>query len=341
MKFGLVLGGGGLVGMGYHAGALKALEEWGVDLNAADLIVGTSAGSIMGSYLRCGWSASDFFEYAHGQHPQAEKTVEAQQDEVRRLFTPLWHGRSERVRRTVGSLFAAAASRGYWAVAGERMPSAWLRRTFPSGMYSTDETRERLRRDLPQEWPSKSLFVCTADLYSGKRVAFGSPGAREAPLYDAVLASTAIPGVFPPVRIGERHYVDGGALSATSLDLATEAGCKSILCIAPLGYRRDPQLSPADLRLLTPVLLRALFARTLRREVLEARSKGVQVFVIRPWLSELKAHGTNSMRHFDRAALVAAAREGTLRLLEENSEHPALEAALKSRPSSPSKERAG
>jgi hypothetical protein len=83
------------------------------------------------------------------------------------------------------------------------------------------------------------------------------------------------------------------------------------------------------------VLLRALFARTLRREVLEARSKGVQVLVIRPWLSELKAHGTNSMRHYDRVALVGAAREGTLRFLEANSEHPALAGALRSRSGAP------
>jgi NTE family protein len=143
-----------------------------------------------------------------------------------------------------------------------------------------------------------------------------------------VRASTSIPGVFPPVRIGDRQYVDGGVVTATSLDLSVEAGCRSVICIAPLGYRREDEATVRDPRLWSSVLVRSLFARTLRREVLAARGAGVDVFVVRPWLTELKAHGTNSMRYFDRAALAASAREGTLRLLEASSEHPAVVAAV-------------
>lgn len=337
MRLGLVLGGGGLVGMGYHAGALKALEEFGADPTTADLIVGTSAGAVMGSYLRCGWTASDFFDYAHGRHPDAEKTVDDQRAQVQEIFTPMWHGNSERVRRTIGSIFAAASSRGIWSKAGGRMPVSRLRRVFPSGMYATDKTRERLHDDLPLEWPEGELYLCAADLYSGERVAFGRDGAPEAELPDAVLASTAIPGIFPPVKIGERHYVDGGVKSATSLDLAADDGCEAIICVAPLGYRRDEGVSRTDIRLFPPMVLRALFARALKREVTAARAEGVHILVIRPWLTDLKAHGTNSMRHFDRTALVESAREGTLRLLEEHSDHPALTAFAKNQ----RKERAG
>ena len=328
MKIGLVLGGGGLVGMGYHAGALKALDEWGADPTAADLIIGTSAGAIMGSYLRSGWSASDFYEYAHGRHPNSEKTVDDQRDQVREIFTPMWHGTSERARRAVGSVFAAASSRGLWRRVGGHVPMSRLRKAFPAGMYSTDSTRERLRDDLPTEWPDDPLYLVAADLYAGRRVAFGRPGAPDADLPDAVLASTAIPGVFPPVKIGDRHYVDGGVKSATSLDMAAKDGCDAIICVAPLGFRRDEGLSRTDLKLYPPIVLRSLFARALRREVTFARENGVQVLVVRPWLTELKAHGTNSMRHFDRGPLVDAAREGTLRLLEENADHPALEAFM-------------
>lgn len=326
MKTGLVLGGGGLVGMGYHAGALKALEEWGVDPTDADLIVGTSAGAIMGSYLRTGWTATDFYEYAHGNHPNSEKTVDDQRDQVRTIFTPMWHGGSERARMAIGSVFAAASSRGIWRRVGGRIPISRLRRAFPAGMYSTDNTRQRLRDDLPEEWPDGELYICAADLYAGRRVAFGRENAPDAELSDAVLASTAIPGVFPPVKIGDRHYVDGGVKSATSLDLASKDGCNAIICVAPLGFRRDDGLSRTDLKLYGPIVLRSLFARALRREVVAARERGVDVLVVRPWLTELKAHGTNSMRHFDRGPLVDAAREGTLRLLEANADHPALKA---------------
>lgn len=325
---GLVLGGGGLVGMGYHAGALAALEEWGVDLGGSDVIVGTSAGAVMASYVASGWTGHDFFEYAHGRHPQSERDQTEQKNQVRTIFTPMWHSRAERVRRGIGSTFAVVSSRGIWNKATRgRVPAAALRRVFPAGLYSTEETRFRLHADLPEEWPREGVYICAADLYTGERVAFGAPGAPPATFPEAVRASTSIPGVFPPVRIGDRQYVDGGVVSATSLDLATAAGCGSIVCVAPLGYRKEDAAALRDPRLWSSMLVRSFFARTLRREVLAARAAGVDVLVVRPWLADLRAHGTNSMRHFDRASLARSAREGTLRFLEESSGHPALAAA--------------
>lgn len=328
MRLGLVLGGGGLVGLGYHAGVMKALDEFGADVASADIIVGTSAGSIIGSYLASGWSAGDFYEYAHGRHPDSVRDEGEQKDEVKRIFTPLYKSQSERFRRGVGGIFALASSRGYWSKAtGTREPPQRLKKLFPAGMYSTEETRDRLWNDLGTDgWPREGLYICAVDLFTGELVPFGHPDAPEAPLPDAVLASTAIPGVFPAVKIGERRYVDGGAASATSLDLATKAGCDAILCIAPLGYKNDGAASPRDPRMFGPVLMRSLFARALRREVNAARAEGIDVFVIRPWLTELKEHGTNSMRHFDRARFAESTRQGTLRLLEENSENEVLQA---------------
>jgi NTE family protein len=318
--------------MGYHAGALKALDDFGLDLGSADVIVGTSAGSVIGSYLCAGWTPTDFYEYGMGRHPQSPANPVGERAEVRDVFTPLWSTRAERARRWMGSMFAVVASRGYWRAGGRgRIPHARLRRIFPSGMYSTERTRERLREDLPDEWPRENLFLCAADLYTGKRVAFGTRDAPTATLADAVMASTAIPGVFPPVKIGARYYVDGGVVTATSLDLAVDAGCESVLCIAPLGYREDGPPILRDPAMWGPVAMRSLFARALRREVRRARERDVEVLVVRPWLTELKAHGTNSMRHFDRAGVIEAAREGTKRLLKEHSEHAAITALAKRR----------
>ena len=328
MRLGLVLGGGGLVGLGYHAGVMKALDEFGADVASSDVIVGTSAGSVIASYLASGWTAADFYEYAHGRHPSSLADENLQRDEVRAIFTPLYNSQAERLRRGIGGIFALASSRGHWNAATRgREPHSALKKLFPAGMYSTGETRERLWNDLGTgDWPRDGLYICAVDLFTGELVPFGHPDAPEAPLPDAVLASTAIPGVFPPVRIGERLYVDGGAASATSLNLATEDGCEAILCIAPLGYKNDGIASPRDPRMFGPVLMRSFFARALRKEVNAARAEGVDVFVIRPWLTELRDHGTNSMRHFDRAKFAESTRVGTLRLLEENADHPALQA---------------
>ena len=136
--------------------------------------------------------------------------------------------------------------------------------------------------------------------------------------------------MFPPVRISGRQYVDGGAVSATSLDLAVEDGADTIICVAPLGYRNEGSVFVPDPHAWAPMLTRSFFARPLKREVNDACAKGVEVLVIRPWLEELKELGSNAMRHFDRGTVANAAREGTLRLLDQQSDHPALQAALSS-----------
>lgn len=322
----MVLGGGGLVGMAYHAGALKALEEAGLETGSFDVLVGTSAGAIIASYMASGWTPGDFYEYAHGRHPKAKRDGMSSEEEIEAIFTPLWSSAPERMRRGVGSFFALASSRGHWhRLARGKVPIGALRRSFPAGMYSTDETRRRLNEDLPARWPRKGLLISTVDLYTGERVAFGSEGAPEASLPDAVLASTAIPGVFPPVQIGKRSYVDGGAATATSLDLAVDEGCEAIVCIAPLGWHNEGAVAMRDPKVWAPMLTRSLFARTLRDEVRAARDRGVEVLVLRPSLDELKVLGTNAMRNFDRGAMVDRSRRGVKRLLETKRGHSVLD----------------
>src|SRR4051794_19974660 len=129
-RFTLVLGAGGTVGLAYHAGVLKALADVrGIEAADADLIVGTSAGSGAGAYLRSGYTSDDFWQMAIGTHPSVADIDELELAERRRaLFTPAWASPIELVRRCVGSSYALAQSVAH--VPSLPLPSA-VRRQFP------------------------------------------------------------------------------------------------------------------------------------------------------------------------------------------------------------------
>jgi NTE family protein len=305
--FGLVLGAGGTVGMAYLAGALHALHEVaGLDATRADLVVGTSAGSAVGAMVRSGWSTDDVWAMATGSHEALEEfgahDVAARR---RAIFHPAWGTPGELARRGVGSAYVMARSvlRG----PGPRVPSAWARR-FPGGLFSMAEARQRFAELMGESWPERPLWLCTVDITSGRRVVLGRDGAPTIPLPQAVLASCAIPGVYEPVRAGPRLLVDGGVRSSTNLDLAAGAGCRTIVCVAPMAY--DPQRPPDALR----QLVRRIPARALARETAFARSRGADVLLVRPTARELRVHGGNLMRADAGEQIARAAYESTAEL---------------------------
>jgi NTE family protein len=120
---------------------------------------------------------------------------------------------------------------------------------------------------------------------------FGAPGAPEASVRDAVLASCAVPGIFPPVRIDGREYVDGGVWSPTNLDAAPAQRRSRVLCLAPTAASRD---------------LRAVTAAALAAETLALRARGADVSVIRPDASSAEAIGVSLMDARRRSAVLAA-----------------------------------
>lgn len=248
--------------MAWHAGALKALEDNGVDVAGSDLVVGTSAGAIVAAYLAAGWAQGDLYEYMHGRHPLSGGE--------------------------------------------ENIDAAGIAATF--------------FRDLPEAWPRDGLYVCAVEAGTKKRVVFGAPGAPATSLPLAVLASCALPDRYPAIEIGGDRYADGGAYSATSLDIAADAGCDSILCLTPQGYLRD------DSRITSPalrwqMLSRYPFVRRLRKEVHYARSKGTRTVVLRPHATDLLHIGRDLMRPFDRSHMADLARAGVNRSLKSHPLH--------------------
>ncbi len=298
MKIGLVLGAGGTVGMAYHAGVLRALEvEGGFVPDRADLIVGTSAGSVIGAYLRSGWSTEDFWALA--------SDLRGDQREPTRTFSPRFRTPVDLVRRGVGSAFVLGRSVLPWAI---QVPDV-LRRVFPGGMYTMTEGRRRFAEELPEQWPAKPLWLCAVDIVRGRRVVLGRPGAPNVPLPRAVLASCAIPGVYEPVKVGRMTLVDGGARSTTNLDLAAKAECDLIIGVAPMAF--DTGVPPGALG----QLVRRIPARQLSGEVAAARRAGAEVLLLRPSASELRVHGVNLMRPTGLRAVAQAAYEATAEAL--------------------------
>ena len=291
--------------MSYHAGVLRALEvEGGFSAASSDLIVGTSAGSVVGAYLRAGWSTEDFWLLALGTHPRLEPIGSRQGNES--VFVPTFSSALDFMRRGLGSAYVM--SRSVMRVP-LRVPHG-LRAAFPGGMFNMEEARQRFAEELPAEWPSQPLWLTAVDITSGRRVVLGREGSPETSLATAVLASCAIPGVYQPVKVGRMTLVDGGAHSTTNLDLAGKAGCDLIIGVAPMAF--DTVSAPDPVR----QLVRRIPARMLSSEVASARRHGATVLLFRPAARELRIHGTNMMRRSGLDRVAQAAYESTAAALQ-------------------------
>lgn len=213
----LVLGGGGLAGIGWELGLLAALAEGGVDVAAADLVVGTSAGSVVGTLLRSGADLGQLYAAQLEPAPATERAGDLDLDAM---------------VNALGAAVASAAS----PQDGRARVGAWAREA------STVPEEERLAiigARLPSHtWPEQRLVITTVDTADGELLALD----RDAgvPLVTAVAASCAVPGVWPTVTLpGGRRCMDGGMRSITNGDLAQ--GYDRVLVVAPfLGFPENP-----------------------------------------------------------------------------------------------------
>src|SRR5579884_678375 len=307
MGFALVLGAGGTVGLAYHAGVLKALEEEaGLVADDAEVVIGTSAGSVAAAYLRSGWSAAQMWELVNAApglppSPEADRRLDMPD-----LFVAAFRTPTERVRRAMGSAFVRTRS---MVRAPLPVLPAGLGRLFPGGLFEMAEGRRRFDEELPAHWPERLLWLCAVDIVSGRRIVLGRRGAPHLSLARAVMASCAIPGVYPPVRYGRRQLIDGGAHSTTNLDLA--AGHEVVIGVVPMGF--DRQAPPGPLRALS----RGFANQALATEVGRVRRRGANVLLFLPTASEVRRHGLNMMRSGSLLPVAQAAYQSTVRRLSE------------------------
>ncbi|MFT6564337.1 MAG: NTE family protein [Actinomycetes bacterium] len=166
------------------------------------------------------------------------------------------------------------------------------------------------------EWsPPKNLWICAMNYQSGTRVAFGRPGAPKAELAQAVQASCAIPAWFKPVAIEGEMYVDGGACSATSVDLLANMGLDEVYVIAPMVSfamdRPENLIAKLERRWRVQVTKRCL------REVEKVRENGADVIIQGPGPEDLEAIGANLMDVSRRINVLETSLQSSLEALRD------------------------
>jgi NTE family protein len=262
----LVLGGGGVIGVAWESGFIAGLVEAGLDVADADLIVGTSAGSIVGSRVAAGQDLSRPHAPADASLPLPEEGPDL--ESLRKIFGR-WSSAEEVTQEFCAELGALALA------ARTASEEALISRTCGNLGF--------------EDWPAEQLRIVTVDAGSGERVVHHA--ASGAPLRSAIAASCSVPGMFPPVSIGDRRYFDGGVHSGTNADLALEIAPDAVLVVAPICAATAP--------------FGALAERCLEAESREIVSKGGTILSVLPGDADVSAFGPHLMD----AARAPAARE--------------------------------
>jgi NTE family protein len=215
-RLALVLGGGGVAGIAWQTGVVAALADAGLDLSEADAIVGTSAGATVAAQVASDTTAGDWYRRQVDPALQNKelRPTGMSSEELWGMLARLTEEFPDPVerRRRIGAMALAAPT------ATEAVRRAVVAGRLPGG-----------------GWPERPIAIVAVDAATGARRVFDSGSGVE--LVDAVAASSAVPGVWPPVTIGPSRYVDGGIDSLCNADLVV--GHSRVLVLAPMA---DPPL---------------------------------------------------------------------------------------------------
>ena len=282
----LVLGGGGPVGIAWETGLIAGLAEGGVDLAKADFITGTSAGSYVGSQLAMGRSPADM---AGAILAEAERGRSAAQiatpprDGARAAppdLTPLMRMMQE----------AASGERDAKDVRREIGAFALAAKTVDEDTFIKSFGRQ-LSGEQADSWPKKA-YACTAvDAETGEFVVWDNDS--QVGLARAVASSCSVPGVYPPVTINGRRYIDGGMRSGTNADIAKGHELVVLVALRVASGADDPRAQRQR--------------EGLDREIKSLTDEGAKVELVTPDEASQTAFGVNLM---DARVRPAACRAG-------------------------------
>ncbi len=256
MTYALVLGSGGVTGIAWETGLLKGLRDGGLDLTGADLILGTSAGSVVGTQVATGVSLDELYlrQVTSARGPRERPP------NVGRLL----------------DLSSAGAADGRARIQSRPTKEvlAWIGGQARAASTRINEATQIavIEARLPvHDWPDRRLLVTAIDTATGDLVVWER--SSDVPLPRAVASSCAVPWVYPPVKINGRRYMDGGMRSATNADLV--AGQDLVVIVAPAAASG--------------------WSKLVDEEADELRAAGACVVVVIPDCAAIEAIGPNPL----------------------------------------------
>jgi NTE family protein len=329
-KIGLALAGGGPEGAIYEIGALRALDEAvdGLDLNNLFIYVGVSAGAFIGANLANNLTTAQMcraiVSHEPGEHPFVPET----------FFTPAF-GEVVRGSAAVPKLFFEGLRDWVFHRRDLTLIESMLRLSWalPVGVFDNRPIREYLQKIYNIKGRTddfrklgKSLVVVAADLDSGAAVRFGEPPFEHVPISLAVAASSALPGLYPPVDIDGRHYVDGVLLKTLHASVALDRGADLVLCINPIvpvdtvnsvekGFMRRGKLLDRGLPTVLSQTFRTMIHSRLEVGIAsyETKFKDADVILLEPHREDYMMFFTNIFSFSERQAVCEHAYEATRR----------------------------
>jgi NTE family protein len=235
-RIALAFAGGGPLGAIYEIGALCALQDSlrGLDFNGCDHYVGVSAGGFIAAGLVNGITPRQLCQAF------IEDTRSDDQFDPAWLMRPAWGEFLDRAQRVPGLLGSAVWA---WAAQGKSATNAFERMgaALPTGVLDNEGIHQQIERLFSKPGRSNDfrqlrarLTLVATELDTGEAAPFGQPGWDHVPISRAIQASAALPGLFPPVVIDGKHYVDGALKKTVHATVALDEGVDLLLCLNPL-----------------------------------------------------------------------------------------------------------
>jgi len=327
-KVALVCAGGGVTGALYEIGCLKALDETlDLDLTRLDCYVGVSGGAFVASLLASGFGPGEIYrEITTGGASPFGVPAAA----IFRLGVAEY---ARRALRLPGAAFKAAKAMFSGDTASPHDVLLPFLEVIPPGFLNNSGVEEFLRHLFERFGKTNDfdelhtpLRIVAVDLDRGETVAFGDRKHRDVTISQAVQASTALPGLYRPVHLNGRDYVDGGVTKTAHINLAIRDGANLIICINPLvpilnGGARS-SLGPLSshgvdtvLGQVLRILLHGRFEYGMDRYRTEHPE--VDILLIQPTRDDLTMFRYDIMRYSARKALTRHGRMSALETLRD------------------------